>query len=105
VITNASCLHSGAAHDQVDTVRYFLGVRPGLLREARDTRGHTVLHIAAAMGAANVARMLLLNYRTNPGIRTRDGKTAYWLAKENNHANVLRVFEDFGPVRGRRHGW
>lgn len=119
----------GAARDRADAVRYFLDLRPGLRSTARDERGYTALQVAASRGAADAVRVLLLfdrehhaspqhhhhhhhhHYHHYGGgfgagwYRRRrraaaDYEVAWRLAEQNNHVNVVRVFEEYGPRRG-----
>lgn len=80
--------------------KLFENVKSGILRNVRqaldrgadfnaiDERGWTVLHYAAFFGHLNIV-VELLDMNCNSQIKTPQGKTAYDLAKEQQHISVM----------------
>lgn len=73
---------------------------PDVHRVAKDVKGRTPLHAAAAEGHASTARHLL-ELGLDPRAPDRKGQSPYELAHRRGHAEVVKLLADFERPHGK----
>lgn len=88
--TSRTALHYAAGKNHLNCTRLLLEY--GASRRALDQLGQTPLHRAATLGHLEIAKALLESDSSVIGWVDGDKKTAEMLAREEGHAEVLRLF-------------
>lgn len=94
-----------AAHSAIDLAKNaqwkalfeVLDVRPALINVRPAVRDFAVLHQAAFHGAGEVVSVLLEEYHADPLLKTKHGKTAAEIAKDEGHDDVVEALEVAKP--------
>ncbi len=88
-------IHSALKGHRLEVAQFLL--EQGVDVNARQTiLGYTSLHYAAVNGLESAAQKLV-EYGAEVHLKSADGKTPLDLARENNHADVIRILE---PLSG-----
>ena len=65
-------------------------------------KGETALHIAAKHGNAETVSALLHRQEVDPDITTKNGRTAYKIAQDNQNQEIVKLFDTYFRVRSEK---
>ena len=100
-IDNWTALHFAARKGRAEVVQLLLTTQPAAPVNALTKNGWTALMMASDKGYTQVVR-LLLEAGADPGIRSMDGYSAFRVAREAAHHDIVQLLLDWADTARRQ---